>query len=218
MMLDCWLAKPLFRPSFNKLSERIGSLLEDTVRKHYIDLNDPYLVMNTQRLEDHDYLAMMSPPNFENLSSPQYVNDLPENQDTPGYLCMRPVNIFSPRADDERVFDFDVNKTKDKEGGTRNELVPMLAINSTESDCDSSTCNSPVAPNSFSNPSYHIPPVVDRSQVIFNKDIAKFPDNYVNMPQNKSVLKDSNPFSTKKDEDLPHYVNSNSRVWESVQV
>ncbi|XP_008191844.1 vascular endothelial growth factor receptor 1 isoform X1 [Tribolium castaneum] len=217
MMSDCWHAKPLLRPTFSKLSERIGSLLEDTVRRHYIDLNDPYLVMNTQRLEDghSDYLAMLSPPNFENLSTPQYVNDLPHSDNTPGYMCMKSANIFSPRVDDARVFDFDVNKTRSVEG-TRNELAPMLGVQS-ESDCESSTCNSPVAPNSFSNPTYHLPPVVDeKGQIKFEKDIVKFSDNYVNMPQNKSVLKDNNPFSTKPKETA--YVNSSSRDWESVQL
>jgi FMS-like tyrosine kinase 1 len=219
MMLDCWQAKPLARPTFMKLSERIGSLLEDTVRKHYIDLNDPYLLMNTQWLEEghSDYLAMVNPPNFENLSSPQYVNDLPPNEGTPGYLCMKSANIFSPRADDSRVFDFEVTgkgkKEKKPEGGTGNELVPMLPINN-DSDCDSSSCNSPVVPNSFSNPSYHLPPIVEKNQV--NSDS----DNYVNMPQSKSVLKDTNPFVTKLGKDLKdaNYVNSNSRDWESIKL
>ncbi|XP_063923158.1 vascular endothelial growth factor receptor 1-like isoform X3 [Zophobas morio] len=224
MMLDCWHAKPINRPSFSKLSERIGSLLEDTVRKHYIDLNDPYLVMNTQRLEEghSDYLAMLSPPNFENLSSPRnYVNDLAPSDDTSGYLSMNSAHIFSPRADEDRVFSFDVSGKTNKrsEEGTGNELIPMLRIQS-ESDGDSSSCNSPVAPNSFSNPSYHLPPIVERDQVISDKDIVKSSDNYVNMPQNKTVLRDSNPFLSKVEKNGKdnNYVNSNSRDWESVKL
>lgn len=33
MMLDCWQPKPTMRPTFCKLSERLGSMLEDSVRK-----------------------------------------------------------------------------------------------------------------------------------------------------------------------------------------
>lgn len=59
--------------------------------------------MNTKRLEDgeSDYLAMLSPPTFEVLSSPQYVNDdviVPPEEDSEGYLSMQPNLIFSPRV------------------------------------------------------------------------------------------------------------------------
>lgn len=33
MMSECWAAKPLARPTFTKLSERLGNLLEDTMRQ-----------------------------------------------------------------------------------------------------------------------------------------------------------------------------------------
>ncbi|KAK9883645.1 hypothetical protein WA026_001815 [Henosepilachna vigintioctopunctata] len=73
IMLDCWSANPLDRPTFSELSERLGLLLEDGVRTHYIKLNDPYLMMNAQRIKDkeNDYLTMMTPPSFQQLPSPQ---------------------------------------------------------------------------------------------------------------------------------------------------
>ncbi|KAK9883627.1 hypothetical protein WA026_001798 [Henosepilachna vigintioctopunctata] len=73
IMLDCWSANPLNRPTFSELSERLGLLLEDSVRTHYIKLNDPYLMMNAQRIKDkeNDYLTMMTPPSFQQLSLPQ---------------------------------------------------------------------------------------------------------------------------------------------------
>lgn len=71
--------------------------------QYYIDLNDPYLKMNTKRLEDgqSDYLAMLSPPTFEVLSSPQYINDdviVSFVNEPEGYLSMKPNSIFSPRT------------------------------------------------------------------------------------------------------------------------
>lgn len=72
--------------------------------QHYIDLNDPYLMMNTQRLGDgqSDYLSMLSPPTFEALSSPHYVNEMvgQEPLEDSGYLSMKPNTIFSPRAEE----------------------------------------------------------------------------------------------------------------------
>lgn len=67
-------------------------------------MNDPYLKMNTKRIEDgeNDYLAMVSPPTFEALATPHYVNDgvIDPGMDTPGYMSMRPNLIFSPRITD----------------------------------------------------------------------------------------------------------------------
>lgn len=33
MMAECWNVKPLERPTFTKLAERLGYMLEDSVRK-----------------------------------------------------------------------------------------------------------------------------------------------------------------------------------------
>ncbi|XP_045479289.1 vascular endothelial growth factor receptor 1-like isoform X2 [Harmonia axyridis] len=215
LMLDCWSAKPMNRPSFTKLAERLGSMLEDSVRKHYIDLNDPYLMMNTQRLENgqDDYLAMVSPPNFENLSSPQhYVNELEQSS---GYLSMKSPTIFSPRPGEEHVFTFEAKRRNSHDNDENSpELAPMLENGRTP-------CTSPV-PYSFANPSYHLPPNICDDSMRSDKDIVKSSDNYVNMPQNKSLVKektDGHP-NIKVDEDTKdvHYVNSSSRDWETIIV
>lgn len=169
--------------------------------QHYIDLNDPYLLMNTQRLQDghSDYLAMLSPPDFEAMSSPHsYVNDVPESApDQSGYLLMKPANIFSPRERDGSVFVFDNLKgdnRKDCEKG--GEIVPML---NRRSESDSEALNSP---RSYENPSYHALPKAANG----HRDILKSKDNYVNMPQNKSAIISDNLKER-------HYVNGDVSAW-----
>ncbi|KAB0799991.1 hypothetical protein PPYR_07871 [Photinus pyralis] len=203
----------------------------NSVRQHYVDLNDPYLVMNTQRIEagHSDYLAMLSPPDFEHLSSPHhYVNDdvhlngnIP-GMDTPGYLCMKPSSIFSPREQCDTVFNFDVDnsnrkhKNSDTELALGTELLPMLHTQN-ESDCELSPCVK--TPTSFSNPSYHMPPIIMEKT---DEDIVKTADNYVNMPQNKNAMKNEKNLkeciSATNEKDANHYVNNNTRDWERVQV
>ncbi|KAJ8949908.1 hypothetical protein NQ318_010542 [Aromia moschata] len=198
---------------------------------HYIDLNDPYLVMNTQRIEsgESDYLAMLSPPTFEVLSSPHYVNEnvCQEPLEDSGYLSMKPNTVFSPRLEDGQVFDFNISNRKhlNSEDGNGHELLPMLRQPS-ESDGET-PLPTPITPNSFSNPTYHIPPRIleeTRDCANNNTDIVKSVDNYVNMPQNKTIVKEkgnpsNNPFvNVNSDKGGHNYVNSNSRDWESVQV
>lgn len=70
--------------------------------------------MNTKRLDEgqSDYLAMLSPPTFEMLSSPQYVNDdvvaNPEAE-VDGYLSMKPNMIFSPRVTEGKFIELKVS-------------------------------------------------------------------------------------------------------------
>lgn len=188
--------------------------------QHYIDLNDPYLVMNTQRLENgqNDYLAMLSPPDFENISTPHgYVNDpqfAPPDQPE-GYLCMKPAaNIFSPREANENVFTFDVANRKQKDSTAseevvNGELIPML--HKQESDCENFSAES------YANPSYH---VLSKNAPEAKNNILKSADNYVNMPINKCAVKcedvlsngvGNNPISR-------HYENVNvNNEWNHVQ-
>ncbi|XP_066150406.1 vascular endothelial growth factor receptor 1-like isoform X2 [Euwallacea fornicatus] len=134
IMLNCWNFKPQARPTFASLAEKIGFLLENSVKKYYIDLNDPYLKMNTQKLEQ-DYLAMLSPPTFEALSTPpvHYYNDevfrplkssaMPTPED---YLDMNSKQIFSPRNPAENVFSFqDVNNVFSESEGETGYLEPV---------------------------------------------------------------------------------------------
>lgn len=125
------------------------------------------------------------------------------------------------------MFDFNVNNRKhlNSEEGNTMELLPMLGRPS-DSGCDT-PLHSPITPNSFSNPSYHIPPKVAEEAKGYsnnNSEIVKSPDNYINMPQNKSFAKEkmmnqNNPFVDSNSENgNAHYVNSTSKDWESVKV
>ncbi|KAG5886437.1 hypothetical protein JTB14_035727 [Gonioctena quinquepunctata] len=212
IMTECWATKPSARPSFSKLVERLGSILEESTRQYYIDLNDPYLVMNTKRKEEgkSDYLAMLSPPTFEALSSPLYVNDMVTQQSADeGYMSMQPSTIFSPRVTDGSVFDFNINNRKhlDPEEGNGQELLPMLHVR-TESDCETPL----QSPNSISNPSYHLPPVILEESTNQDTEIVKTPDNYINMMQNKNKIKEKEK-CVKND---ATYVNADSRNWEII--
>lgn len=173
--------------------------------QHYIDLNDPYLQMNIQRLEDghSDYLAMLSPPDFEAMSSPHnYVNDTPDSiPDQPsGYLLMKPANIFSPREIDESVFVFDNIKSSGQDSVGGGEISPMLKRNN-ESDFEE-----PNSPKSYANPSYHVLQKATNGHA----DILKSKDNYVNMPKNKSAIKNDSLRER-------HYVNGDVKTWNNEQ-
>lgn len=72
VMQQCWAQNPVDRPSFDSLSEMLGSLLEISVRRHYMDLNEAYIQSNTQRhnnVDSPDYLSMMSPVDYVNVGS-----------------------------------------------------------------------------------------------------------------------------------------------------
>lgn len=101
-MLQCWCANPESRPLFSDLEKRLSNMLQESVRDHYVDLNEPYLQMNTEYLKSgqRDYLASMGPPETPAPPVPTYVNrDVIEAlplemslQDTssPNYLQMSP--------------------------------------------------------------------------------------------------------------------------------
>ena len=70
VMRMCWLTDPNRRPNFASLEDMLGVQLETSVRRHYIDLNDPYVQLNTNRSgESIDYLSMMGPVNYANIGS-----------------------------------------------------------------------------------------------------------------------------------------------------
>ncbi|KAF7266631.1 hypothetical protein GWI33_020129 [Rhynchophorus ferrugineus] len=224
IMEDCWQSKPLARPSFTSLVERIGNLLENSVKKHYIELNDPYLMMNTQKIEGEDYLAMVSPPSFDLLSapSPHYVNEgvntvIPASRSPEGYTFMGANTIFSPRLQESGVFDFNIaNRTDGNTAKEYPELYPMLTHNN-ESDSESGYLrpNSPM--NSISNPSYHFPPALNTQ-----KELLKSPDNYISMPQYKNIVMNSNSapvqIDISKDNQKAHYVNGDAAIWDAINV
>lgn len=177
-MQNCWQSKPQRRPSFSKLSEQIGEMLEAMDKAHFIELNDPFLMINNQRLEEgqSDYLAMLNSPTFENLSSPDYINNTsPTDSSSIGYLSMT-----SP-SNNSNVFSFDdhdinpvtkSNKFDDgnkQESGANGELLPMLSIRYSR--------QLKSLPNNFSNPSYYEASIIEKM----------VDNNYVNMPKTKSV-------------------------------
>ncbi|KAK3920398.1 Vascular endothelial growth factor receptor 1 [Frankliniella fusca] len=167
IMMDCWQARPILRPSFTELVDTLGSMLEDGVRKHYVDLNEPYIQMNNQWKNESghdDYLGMFSSPNYSNVvahpdeEEPQRYQNIPRGAPTmvadsnlPGYLTMKspsptdPNSIFSPTrlgTNGSNVFKFNTppqgrRQLRDTEANDHIELRPMLSGGSRKSDSTS---------------------------------------------------------------------------------
>ena len=67
MMMRTWDADPTHRPTFLELMDELGDLLEEGEKDHYLDLTkmfDASTVGTCNTVENKDYLAMMSPPDF----------------------------------------------------------------------------------------------------------------------------------------------------------
>ncbi|XP_037824042.1 vascular endothelial growth factor receptor 1 isoform X1 [Lucilia sericata] len=106
IMLECWSTNPERRPLFNVLKERFALMLGEEVTNHYVDLNEPYLRVNTEYMKHNptDYLSLMGSPDEMAPPPPRYVNGhiLPEiriDLSTDDYLTMSPNGdavIFSP--------------------------------------------------------------------------------------------------------------------------
>ncbi|ETN67434.1 hypothetical protein AND_000752 [Anopheles darlingi] len=101
IMLNCWNVKPDSRPTFQDLKSRFNAMLPDEMRdvssnaaicrissithandlialQHYMELNEPYLAMNAEKIErgETDYLANLGPPEELAPSAPNYVNGI----------------------------------------------------------------------------------------------------------------------------------------------
>ncbi|XP_067136180.1 vascular endothelial growth factor receptor 1-like isoform X2 [Centruroides vittatus] len=81
IMMECWHEDPKERPEFDTLGEKLGLMLEETVKQHYLNLNNPYMEENkdVQTLESliaaslqTDYMKMDK--NSENLNKSEYLN------------------------------------------------------------------------------------------------------------------------------------------------
>ncbi|XP_013100900.2 vascular endothelial growth factor receptor 1 isoform X5 [Stomoxys calcitrans] len=106
IMLECWSTNPERRPLFNVLKERFALMLGEEIASHYVDLNEPYLRVNTEYMKRNqtDYLALMGSPDEMAPPPPKYVNGhiLPEiriDLSSDDYLQMSPNGgsvIFSP--------------------------------------------------------------------------------------------------------------------------
>jgi len=108
VMRMCWHSDPIQRPSFDQLDEMLGSQLETSLRRQYIDLNDPYVQSNVDRTED--YLSMMADIGYANVTGRppslqlnNYVN-IPSAAEThinkEDYLMMFPrIDLPSPSSE-----------------------------------------------------------------------------------------------------------------------
>lgn len=101
VMLSCWNQKPETRPLFNELEKCLSALLHESVREHYVDLNEPYLQANAEYLKSNaiDYLSMMGPPETPAPPVPEDAVPLDEAPTVPGYLNMR--GGYTPAASDD---------------------------------------------------------------------------------------------------------------------
>lgn len=74
-MLSCWQEVPESRPTFKSLGNRIGDMLDESVKRHFIALNEPYLYENVLKFSDGkiDYLSMMAVPKNESPAL-RYIN------------------------------------------------------------------------------------------------------------------------------------------------
>ncbi|XP_020711050.2 vascular endothelial growth factor receptor 1-like isoform X1 [Athalia rosae] len=139
-MLRCWKAKPSLRPTFSELVDTIGNLLNQNVKEHYFELNNPYLEMNTEDTENRktDYLTMMSAPTHDYHDSP---NPAEATRVDSAYLTMSPLNktnepgIFSPRPDlNESHFNFPSPKSNTPIQSDSEDCIESAPMLTTEDD------------------------------------------------------------------------------------
>ncbi|KAL1460058.1 hypothetical protein WDU94_011997 [Cyamophila willieti] len=158
IMLECWDAKPVLRPSFTELTERIGAMVDDPIRKHYLNLNEVYLRLNAEDMQGEDYLAMLSAPDIRNMvTSPDEGDD--------GYL--EPTDV------------------KDEAAMEMKPMLPQIADSVLESKASSFSNPSylELANNTHPHP-HHIP---DSSPFIHPRGKLKSVDDYYyeNVPNSK---------------------------------
>lgn len=98
IMLECWSQEPTERPSFSTLADRIGDMMEESLRNHYVDLNSGYMKINQSEFSNRpDYLLQMGRADFasnsERPTPERAYQNVPENPNA-GYL----VPITSPTS------------------------------------------------------------------------------------------------------------------------
>lgn len=200
-MLQCWSAHPESRPLFDNLVKSLGKLLENGVAEHYIDLNEPYLQVNTTNYAEGqtDYLALMAPPDCPAPPVPQYVNtgiqQVAPAVSLPNYLPMSPTNGVDTHDSHFRFPTLNSPMTSHIPGIP--EEIPMLKRSDLSINTDSETeANSPDAKSSAPNLNS-----VRYNNELKNKNtnvLQAANDNYVNVPStiiNMNAPKDavSNP-------------------------
>lgn len=81
VITQCWDGDPNRRPTFSQLSDVLGDFLEESVRQHYVDLNDPYQEMNRIIFESGDYVTMKR-PSSDALNGEEYTSMRSSEKDT----------------------------------------------------------------------------------------------------------------------------------------
>lgn len=205
-MLHCWSANPESRPLFDNLEKRLGKLMENGVAEHYLDLNEPYMQINTNNYQDGhtDYLAMLGTPEYPAPPvPPTYVNGnvLSKNDKPKDYLTMSTSDTNGQRNNDTSHFQFsslnspttanNLNASPSSKIRVKNavipEEIPMLKRSNQSIHTDSETelnsldvtdsANKYVVGNSVAKPQ---PTQRDTKQNVNVLNAST--DNYVNVP------------------------------------
>ncbi|CAL1297129.1 unnamed protein product [Larinioides sclopetarius] len=155
LMKNCWLDDPSERPDFSSLAEKIGGLLESSVRKYYVELNTPYQMMNEELLSNNnDYLQMTGVSkeeytNMVNLSDPKPLTSTPLNTYT-NIMSMSPCpteavpmiqldNLAGDRYDRDRDHSSELSCEDDGQSATDITYLNMTSSSEKDEtdDCDS---------------------------------------------------------------------------------
>uniref|UniRef100_A0A1L8DJT8 Protein tyrosine kinase n=2 Tax=Nyssomyia neivai TaxID=330878 RepID=A0A1L8DJT8_9DIPT len=215
VMLQCWCANPESRPLFSDLEKRLSSMLQESVKNHYVDLNEPYLQMNNEYMHtgQKDYLSMLGPPESFAPPVPTYVNrdvmhDVPAPDATSAsYLQMSPKSgsvAFSARPSTSTAKHHsptlanNLNTSSPSQKNRRKpgmpEEIPMLSKNTNALSSDSEPEMSP-------NPQ-------PRERTKRSMDTT---DNYVNVPSS-TVINMNSAFGPKDAFSNPTYVGPMGKV------
>ena len=122
MMLRTWDNEPEKRPQFLEVMDELGDLLEEGETDHYLDLTknfDASVVNNA--VENKDYLAMMSPPDFTTQTSVSPAN---LNLDRDAYLEPKKPN---GNANSVIAFDNDDYLMPNGKGGQAIEMTTLIS-------------------------------------------------------------------------------------------
>ncbi|KAL9930189.1 PDGF- and VEGF-receptor related isoform 5-T7 [Glossina fuscipes fuscipes] len=179
IMLECWSTNPERRPLFNVLKEKFASMLGEEVTNHYVDLNEPYLRVNSEYMKRNqtDYLALMGAPDEMAPPPPRYVNghilpEIPAQQHSP---------TLANNLDDRSH----LNKVRNKKDGVEPipEEIPMLANANSQASPEQSTKFSQLLQQAHRN----TPTPSPRHHVAETKLTADA-ENYVNLKSPKRLL------------------------------
>ncbi|XP_070496401.1 vascular endothelial growth factor receptor kdr-like isoform X5 [Chironomus tepperi] len=213
IMLNCWNAKPESRPLFNELERKLSSFMMDSVKDHYLDLNEPYMQANMDNYKKgvRDYLTSISIPEEEAPTPPLaqeenfYVNNSAPDVNapsTPDYLSMSPksgvVKFNSNKTDYLRPDSPTITKNLDtspknkKNVNNKAELpeeIPMLSHNQNElSSVDDTDVE---AQNSYTDMKFSSQKNIQEDPEY--KNIFATNENYVNIPATNKNSSIANP-------------------------